>query len=83
LAAGGKEADRVQQTFADVEWSTIFFFIGLFVVVHAVEVSSVLKTVAEKFLALTGGRIATAGSLILWVSAILSAIVAISPSSQR
>jgi Na+/H+ antiporter NhaD/arsenite permease-like protein len=65
----------VQQTFADVEWSTIFFFIGLFVVVHAVEVSGVLKTVAEKFLALTGDRIATAGSLILWVSAILSAIV--------
>jgi Na+/H+ antiporter NhaD/arsenite permease-like protein len=72
---GGKEADRVQQTFADVEWSTIFFFIGLFVVVHAVEVSGVLKTVAEKFLALTGGRVATTGSLILWVSAILSAIV--------
>ena len=63
------------KTFADVEWSTIFFFIGPFVVVHAVEVSGVLKTVAKKFLALTGGRIAAAGSLILWVSAILSAIV--------
>ena len=34
--------------FADVEWTTIFFFIGLFVVVHAVEVSGPVATVARQ-----------------------------------
>ena len=39
---GIKQADNVRNTFAEVDWATIFFFIGLFVVVHAVEVSGLL-----------------------------------------
>ena len=69
-----KQADNVHKTFAEVEWTTIFFFIGLFVVVHAVEVSGVLALVAGKVVGLTGERIAVAGSVILWSSAVLSAI---------
>ncbi len=72
---GSKQADNVHQTFADVEWTTIFFFIGLFVVVHAVEVSGLLGLMADKLVGLTGGNIATAGAVILWMSAFLSAIL--------
>ena len=43
---GPKQADNVHATFAEVEWTTIFFFIGLFIVVHAVEASGFLSTVA-------------------------------------
>ena len=32
-----KAAHNIHQTFGDVEWITIFFFIGLFIVVHGVE----------------------------------------------
>jgi citrate transporter len=71
---GSKQADNVHNTFAEVEWTTIFFFLGLFVVVHAVEVSGVLGLLAGKIVGLTGGRIATAGTVILWSSAFLSAI---------
>jgi Na+/H+ antiporter NhaD/arsenite permease-like protein len=72
---GAKQADNVHKTFADVEWTTIFFFIGLFVVVHAVEVSGLLGLIAGKLVALTGGNIAAAGALILWTSAVLSAVL--------
>ena len=72
---GAKQADNVHKTFADVEWTTIFFFIGLFVVVHAVEVSGLLGLIAGKLVTLTGGNIATAGALILWMSAVLSAVL--------
>jgi Na+/H+ antiporter NhaD/arsenite permease-like protein len=72
---GSKQADNVHQTFADVEWTTIFFFIGLFVVVHAVEASGVLAVLAAKLVAATGGNIAAAGAVILWTSAVLSAIL--------
>jgi Na+/H+ antiporter NhaD/arsenite permease-like protein len=72
---GAKQADNVRATFSDVEWTTIFFFIGLFVVVHAVEVSGLLRVAADNLVALTGGNVATAGSIILWVSAVLSAFL--------
>ena len=71
---GVKQADNVRSTFAEVDWATIFFFIGLFVVVHAVEVSGVLRIAADKLVTLTGGRIAVAGAIILWASAFFSAV---------
>jgi Na+/H+ antiporter NhaD/arsenite permease-like protein len=45
------------------------------VVVHAVEASGLLALVGGRLVALTGGNPAAAGTLILWVSAVLSAIL--------
>ena len=70
-----KAAHNIHQTFGDVEWITIFFFIGLFVVVHGVDVGGLLALLANKLVAATGGNLATAGYAILWSSAFLSAIV--------
>jgi Na+/H+ antiporter NhaD/arsenite permease-like protein len=70
-----KQSENVHKTFADVEWITIFFFIALFVVVHAVEVSGLLGVLARRLVALTGGNAAAAGVVILWMSAGLSAFV--------
>ena len=72
---GEKAARNLHETFSDVEWITIFFFIGLFIVVHGVEVGGLLKLLADKLLIATGGDLATTGYAILWASAILSAIV--------
>ena len=70
-----KAAKNIHATFSDVEWITIFFFIGLFVVVHGVEVGGLLSLLATKLVVATGGDMATAGYAILWASAFLSAIV--------
>jgi Na+/H+ antiporter NhaD/arsenite permease-like protein len=70
-----KQSENVHRTFGDVEWITIFFFIGLFIVVHGVEMGGLLALLANKLVAATGGNMATAGYSILWVSAFLSAIV--------
>jgi Na+/H+ antiporter NhaD/arsenite permease-like protein len=72
---GSRQADHVHVTFAEIEWATIFFFIGLFVVVHAVEASGFLTLVGGKLVALTGGNLVVAATIILWVSAILSAVI--------
>jgi Na+/H+ antiporter NhaD/arsenite permease-like protein len=66
---------RVTETFNEVDWITIFFFVGLFVVVHGLEVAGVLKMVADWLLVVTGGDFAKTGYAILWASAILSSIV--------
>jgi Na+/H+ antiporter NhaD/arsenite permease-like protein len=68
-----KQSDNVHNAFAEVDWITIFFFIGLFVVVHAVERSGLLDQLARRLVASTGNNLAAAGAVILWVSAGLSA----------
>jgi Na+/H+ antiporter NhaD/arsenite permease-like protein len=70
-----KAAHSIHTTFGDVEWITIFFFIGLFVVVHGVDVSGLLALLANQLVAATGGQLSTTGYAILWASAFLSAIV--------
>jgi Na+/H+ antiporter NhaD/arsenite permease-like protein len=69
------QSERTTHAYNEVEWITIFFFIGLFVVVHGVEVAGVLKWLADRMLEATGGDLAKTALTILWASAILSAIV--------
>src|ERR1043166_493111 len=70
-----KQSANVHRTFSDVEWITIFFFIGLFVIVHGVEAGGLLGLLADRLVALTGGDLANAGYAVLWGSALLSAII--------
>lgn len=58
-----------------VEWPVIFFFIGLFVVVGALEKVGVIEAIARFTLEVTQGQLVPAAMLVLWVSAIASAFV--------
>ncbi|MCG9969299.1 ArsB/NhaD family transporter [Pelotomaculum terephthalicicum JT] len=58
-----------------VEWPVIFFFVGLFVIVGALEEVGVIEAVARWGLEVTGGNLVPTGMLILWLSAIASAFV--------
>ncbi|MDQ6953307.1 MAG: ArsB/NhaD family transporter [Mariprofundaceae bacterium] len=60
---------------AEVEWTTIFFFVGLFIIVTGVEHTGIINILAEKTLALTGGDFAATAATVLWVSAIASALI--------
>lgn len=70
-----KQNESVTHVFNEVEWITLFFFIGLFIVVKGVEHTGVLATLAGQMLKATGGDMKATGLGILWSSAILSAIV--------
>lgn len=69
------QAKKVHSAMNDVEWETIFFFIGLFILVYGVETAGLLELLAQKFLAFTEGNIPLTGMLIIWSSAVFSAIV--------
>lgn len=60
---------------AEVEWTTIFFFVGLFIIVTGVEHTGVISMLGEKTLAMTGGDLAATAGAVLWVSAIASALI--------
>ncbi len=62
-------------TFAEIDWVTIFFFVGLFVVVGGVEVTGLLRLLARALAASTGGGLAPTAFTILAGSAGLSAVV--------
>lgn len=70
-----EQAHETQHIFNEVEWITIFFFIGLFIVVSGVDTAGLLKLLAQKLVAATQGDLTLTTLAILWASAILSAIV--------
>lgn len=73
-----KESEQsiaIQRVFCDVEWTTLFFFIGLFIVVYGIETTGLLEMVAHQVLDLTGGDMAVTSIAIMWVSAVASAVV--------
>ncbi|MBP0725464.1 ArsB/NhaD family transporter [Bacillus sp. RG28] len=74
MMIGVKEKD-LEDVFANVEWVTIFFFAGLFVLVGGLVDIGLISTFAKKTLEVTGGNINSAASLILWVSGIASATI--------
>ena len=67
--------DDVHEILKTVEWSSLFFFIGLFIVVGAVVKAGLIRDLATTALSVTGGRTDAAALLVLWMSGILSAIV--------
>lgn len=70
-----QQSAAVQEAFGQVEWITIFFFIGLFVVVAGVERSGLLHMLSEQLIVATGGNLAATALAVLWASALLSSIV--------
>jgi Na+/H+ antiporter NhaD/arsenite permease-like protein len=60
---------------ADVEWPTIFFFIGLFIVVGGIEKTGLMDMIASAVIGVVGGNFALAALGLLWFAGISSAIV--------
>ncbi len=58
-----------------VEWNTIMFFCGLFMMVGALEENHVFELLGQGMLKLTAGNLMLTMMVILWSSAILSAVV--------
>ncbi|HKK28082.1 MAG TPA: ArsB/NhaD family transporter [Gemmatimonadota bacterium] len=79
LANVGKDAEEqskeVHEAFAEAEWVTLFFFVGLFIVVKGVEHAGLLDMLAQGVLDVTRGNLHVTSYAVLWVSAIASAIV--------
>lgn len=65
----------VEDVIMGVEWSTILFFIGLFVVVGGMEETGVIDQLATLLIGMTGGNMMLTMLIILWVSAIVSSVL--------
>ena len=72
LLWGGSDPHEALQ---DVEWTTLFFFIGLFITVEAVVKVGIIEVVADAALRMTGGSLTLTSLMLLWLSALVSGVV--------
>lgn len=66
---------KAHEAFHQVEWDTIFFFLGLFVVVAGLEHTGLLALAAGQITEFTQGDFTKTGITILWVSTFFSAFI--------
>ncbi|MDD6920214.1 MAG: ArsB/NhaD family transporter [Eubacteriales bacterium] len=65
----------VDRVILEAEWSTLLFFFGLFIVVGGMVETGVIKVLANKLISLTGDNLIITLMVILWGSALLSAVL--------
>ena len=66
---------KVEEAFGLVDWTTIFFFAGLFAIVYGLEESGVLALMGHKFIEITDGSIQKAAMIVVWLSAFVSTAI--------
>ena len=67
--------DQPEKTLPHVEWSTIFFFIGLFVMVEGIIQVGIVGEIAARIAEAAHGNATIAALSLMWFSAAASAIV--------
>ena len=67
--------EKPREIYRDVEWLTIFFFVGLFIIIGGFEANGGITFLANKLIEFTHGSLTAATMFILWGSGIISGIV--------
>lgn len=67
--------EKPKTVLRDIEWNTIFFFIGLFIIIGGLESSGAISIMAKKLLDLTQGSQSATAMVVLWASGILSGVI--------
>ncbi|NLO43568.1 MAG: ArsB/NhaD family transporter [Candidatus Cloacimonetes bacterium] len=67
---------RVEHILAkDIDWVTIFFFMGLFMIIKSLEETGFIGKIADGIIAVTGGEPRKTSIAVLWLSGIFSSVV--------
>ena len=67
--------EKPKDILSDVEWNTIFFFIGLFIIIGGLEATGGIALMAKWILAVTKGSQEATAMIILWASGFISGII--------
>jgi len=72
LVSGTKEPHHI---LAEAEWTTLFFFMGLFIIIGGVVKVGLIKWMAIKVLEVTHGNLFGTSMIVMWFSAFASAVI--------
>ena len=73
LIIAGQES--IEETLLNVDWPTILFILGFFVMVGALDSTGVIHLIAQWSVKLIGNNVTILTMMVLWFSAIVSAFV--------
>lgn len=66
---------KPKEIFENVEWETLFFFIGLFMMIRGIENLNIINIVGDKLIKLTSGKFDMAVLAVTWLSAGFTSII--------
>lgn len=72
LLAGAEDPAHV---LTEVEWNSVFFFIGMYIIVGAVVKVGLISWMSSKLMVLTNGNLFATSMVLLWFSALASAFI--------
>jgi Na+/H+ antiporter NhaD/arsenite permease-like protein len=72
LVSGTKEPHHI---FSEVEWNTLFFFIGLFIIIGGVVKTGLIALMSAEVLEITRGSLFATSMVVMWFSAFASAFI--------
>jgi Na+/H+ antiporter NhaD/arsenite permease-like protein len=64
-----------EEILKEVEWATLFFFIGLFIIIGGLEKTGIISFLADKMVEVTHGETEPAAQLVLWMSALSTTFI--------
>ncbi len=70
-----KRDQKVEDAFSLVDWTTIFFFAGLFAIVFGLETTGLLEILGDKLIHIVQNSVQKAAFAVLWISAVVSAFI--------
>ena len=74
-----QKIDPVETLLAEIDWPTLFFFIGMFIMIAGLEVTGVIGVILSLLTALTGKNALLASMVIMWGAAILTMVTSAVP----
>ncbi|MDO8784889.1 MAG: ArsB/NhaD family transporter [Syntrophales bacterium] len=72
LVSGNKEPHHI---LAEAEWTTLFFFVGLFIIIGGVVKVGLIKWMSVEVLKITQGNLLGTSMIVMWFSAFASAFI--------
>lgn len=67
--------EKPHKILQDIEWNTIFFFVGLFIIIGGLEASGGIAMMSRWLLDATHGSQSATAMVVLWASGIISGII--------
>ena len=74
-----QKIDPIETLLAEIDWPTLFFFIGMFIMIAGLEATGVIKVLLDLLVALTGSNLLFASMVIMWGAAILTMVTSAVP----
>lgn len=66
---------KPKEIFENVEWETLFFFIGLFMMIRGIENLHIINIIGDKLIKITEGKFDFAVIAVTWISAMFTSII--------